>query len=475
MRRVTAGASALALGAHGSDSATARRPNLIVLLSDDQRFNTIASLGNPEIHTPNLDRLVLEGTAFTQAHIMGAQCGAVCIPSRAMLLTGRSLFHLQEEGGRIPAAHRMLPELMRSEGYTTHGVGKWHNDRAAYARAFSGGGCIFFGGMGEHANLPLHHHDPAGRYAEAAAYPGRGFSSELFADESVRFLQSRHGAQPFLLYTAFTAPHDPRTPPRDCLAQYPPEKIQLPPNVMPVHPFDNGEMTVRDELLAPWPRTPEVVREHIAAYYAMITHLDAQIGRILDALDATGLADSTVVVFAGDNGLALGQHGLMGKQNVYEHSLRVPLLVRGPGIRAGVRSDALVYLFDLFPSLCDYFGFPKPDSVEGKSFSGVLTGQQQETRSSIFAAYNDVQRTLESEGWKLIAYHVRGRLGLQLFHLESDPWETQNLAGQSQHRERLQNMARMLQQSMRDHDDPQARADWFRHLPATASGRSNTP
>src|SRR5262249_51568247 len=162
---------------------------------------------------------------------------------------------------------------------------------------------------------------------------------------------------------------------------------------LPQHPFDNGDMKGRDEKLAPWPRTPAVVRRHLADYYAMISHLDAQVGRILDALAASKRAANTIVVFAGDNGLAVGKHGLMGKQTVYDHSIRVPLLLSGPGIPRRQRSQALVYLFDLFPTLADLAGVKAPPTVEGTSLLPILSGKKKNVRDSVFAAYRDVQRT----------------------------------------------------------------------------------
>jgi len=224
----------------------------------------------------------------------------------------------------------MWPEIFRKAGYRTIGVGKWHNDRTAFNRAFSAGGAIFFGGMTNQWHVPVYDYDPAGLYPRGAAHISDIFSSELFANTAIQFIQTVK--KPFVLYVAFTAPHDPRTPPAEFANMYPPDSIVLPPNFLPEHPFDNGEMTVRDEMLLPVPRTPEAVRKELAAYYGMISNMDAQIGRILDALCASGHGTNTLVVFASDHGLAIGSHGLLGKQNLYEHSMRAPLIFAGPGI-----------------------------------------------------------------------------------------------------------------------------------------------
>jgi arylsulfatase A-like enzyme len=438
-----------------------QRPNILFIFSDDQRFDTIHALGNREIRTPNLDSLARRGVAFTQACIMGGTVGAVCIPSRGMLMTGQSLFHVHNniiapekapEGSRRP--FDLFPELFRKAGYTTFGVGKWHNGPALYARCFGQGGPIMFGGMSDHLKVPIQDFDPTGRYPKERQRTGEKFSSELFADSAVRFLKEQKAGDPFLLYIAYTAPHDPRMPPPEYAGMYPAEKLALPPNFMPEHPFDNGDLKTRDEQLAPWPRTPEVVRKHIAEYYGMITHMDAQIGRVLKALEESGRADNTIIVFAGDNGLALGRHGLFGKQNVYDHSVRVPLIVCGPGIPRGKTSDALVYLLDLFPTLCDLAGQPAPATVEGQSLAPLVRDPKAKVRDSVFFAYRNLQRAVRTDSWKLIHYTVEGKETTQLFHIREDPWEMKNLAGNPAQAERVKQMTALLKDWMKKTDDP---------------------
>ena len=235
---------------------------------------------------------------------------------------------------------------------------------------------------------------------------------------------------------------------------YPPEKIALPRNFLPQHPFDNGDMKLRDEQLAPWPRTPEVVRKHTAEYYGMITHMDAQIGRVLKALEETGRAGNTIIVFAGDNGLALGRHGLFGKQNVYDHSVRVPLIICGPGIPRAKTSDALVYLLDLFPTLCDLAGQPAPATVEGQSLAPLVRDPKAKVRDSVFFAYRNLQRAVRTDSWKLIHYTVEGKETTQLFNIREDPWEMKNLAGNPVQAERLKQMTALLKDWMKKTDDP---------------------
>ena len=270
-------------------------PNILVLFTDDQRFDTIGALGAVEVHTPHLDRLVERGTAFTHAHIPGGTTGAICMPSRAMLHTGRDLFHIEGTGEDIPADHMLLGEHLAGHGYRTWGTGKWHNGSASFNRSFQDGAEIFLGGMEDHWNVPAFRYDPTGRYAgtlpqvpdwlssnEVRVRRGDGIragvhSSRLFCDAAIERLRRTDPATPFFMYVSFMAPHDPRTMPAEYLRRYDPEKLTLPPNFVPRHPFDNGAIDIRDELLAGHPREEAEVRRHIAEYYAMITHLDAEV------------------------------------------------------------------------------------------------------------------------------------------------------------------------------------------------------
>ncbi|HOT49539.1 MAG TPA: sulfatase-like hydrolase/transferase [Candidatus Hydrogenedentes bacterium] len=450
----TAGAAAAALGAQWPVAAKDKKPkNILYLLSDDQRFDTIHALGNPEIHTPHLDALAGRGVAFTNAYIFGSHHGALCAPSRAMIMSGRHLFHI-EHPDTLPESVPLLPGVLHERGYATHGIGKWHNGRGSFNRAFASGSSIFFGGMSNQRAVPVHAYDPTGRYPVESAHVGDRFSSELFADDAIRFLQAHDGSNPFLLYVAFTAPHDPRTAPEAYRALYDPKRLSLPPNCLPRHPFDNGDLETRDEKLAPWPRTPENTRFQLAEYYAMISHLDEQIGRILAVLDETGLAEETLIVFAGDNGLAVGQHGLFGKQNAYEHSIHVPLLMAGPGFPRGMRCDAFCYLTDTFPTLFDLIGAPLPKGVDGRSLLPALRGEP--VRDAIFFAYRDVQRAIRVGDYKLIEYQVKGERRTQLFDLARDPFETRDLSGEARHARTLKRLRERLRAMQRETDDPLA-------------------
>ncbi|MCW5966074.1 MAG: sulfatase-like hydrolase/transferase [Bryobacterales bacterium] len=454
------------------EAGSASRPNILFLFTDDQRFDTLQALNNPAVKTPNLDRLVKRGTAFTQAHIMGGTIPAVCSPSRAMLLTGQTLFHIDEsivrpkplgEQTRAPKPFHLFPEVFRNAGYRTFGTGKWHNGPALYARCFDDGDKIMFGGMSDHRKVPIAEFDPSGEYPQSSRGVGEKFSSEMFSDAAIAFLGQQKGDKPFLAYVSYTSPHDPRMAPAEYAAMYPRDSIAVPVNFMPEHPFDNGEMRIRDEMLGPFPRTEDFVKGEIAGYYAMISEVDAQIGRVLDALDASGQVENTIVIFAGDNGLAVGQHGLLGKQSMYEHSIRVPMVLAGPGIPAGETRDAMVYLSDLFATMCDLAGLSVPDTVEGSSLLPVIRNHTK-LRDSIFVAYRDFQRCVKTERWKLILHNVKGTETVQLFDMQDDPQELRNLASLPEHATTVAELRQQLAAWMQRVDDPLdiSKPDWSR-------------
>jgi arylsulfatase A-like enzyme len=364
-----------------------------------------------------------------------------------MLMSGKTWFHIDTVSLK---GVTLLPEVLQANGYVTFGTGKWHNGRPSWLRAFQRGQNVFFGGMSDHTKVPVTDLGPDGKLT--AVRTGKKFSSELFVDAAIQFLRSHDGKKPFFAYVAFTAPHDPRMPPVPYREMYYRNLPPLPANFLPQLPFDNGMMKGgRDEDLAPWPRTEAVIRDQIAEYYGLITHLDEQVGRILAALKETGQAQNTIIIYAADNGLALGSHGLLGKQNVFEHSMRVPLIIVGPGIPQGTSTQAFSYLLDLFPTLCDTIGIQPPADLEGESLRPLWEGKKDRVRDSVFLPFIQIQRAVRDDRWKLICYPKIGHM--QLFDLQSDPNETTNLidrAEHAQHVERLQNLMRQWQAKVGD-------------------------
>ena len=337
-----------------------------------------------------------------------------------MILTGRTLFHVRDD----LSGQDTWPEALRRQGYSTFLTGKWHNQAASAGRVFDKGKAIFLGGMGNPFALPLV--DISGEHTLVNERVSREHSVAQFADAASEFLRAQTAATPFLCYVAFNLPHDPRVAPLEFHRRYDADLPPLPPNFQPQHAFNNGALTIRDEALATWPRTPEVVRQHLADYYASITFLDAQAGRILDALKASGQYERTLIVFTSDHGLAIGSHGLFGKQNLYDHSMRSPLVIAGPGVPKGQRSAAMCYLLDVFPTLGELAGVAAPAGNEGRSLVANLTAPSQAARDSIFTAYAEFQRAVRDDRWKLIVYPKINKI--QLFDLQADHFETHDLA-----------------------------------------------
>ncbi len=433
-----------ASGADGpSDGpSAAKRPNVLLIVTDDQRPDTIRALGNKIIETATLDGLVRDGTTFTRAI---APC-PICTPSRAEIMTGVSGVRTKH---RLRGRKQTGPEpvlwaqTMRDAGYVSWYVGKWMNDGRPVNRGYDRSNGLFRGGGKKYwtDRVDYRGHEVTGYVGwifqtdDGTLKPELGVGltaniSKHFADAAIELLKSKPD-KPFFMHVNFTAPHDPLLIPPGYKDKYKPEQIPLPPNFKPEHPFDHGNARGRDEMLLPFPRTPKVVRKDLAAYYAVLSHMDHHLGRILAALDETGQADNTIVIFTSDHGLAIGSHGLRGKQNMYDHTVGTPLIFRGPNIPKRQRSDAQCYLRDLYPTVCELVGVEIPKTVEGLSLAPVLQGKAKSVRECVFGHYSDCQRMIRTDRWKLIHYPKIEKY--QLFDLSADPNELKNLADDPQH------------------------------------------
>jgi arylsulfatase A-like enzyme len=399
------------------------KPNVLFIFTDDQREDTIGALGNPHIKTPNLDELARSGFAFNNAYCLGSNVGAVCLPSRNMLMSGRAYFRFTGKLGKnsrnyASADKPNFPDSMKAAGYETYHHGKSGNTARLIHKRF------------DHTKYVVHHNK------FKSVQPGK-----IIVDDAISFLRSRSPDKPFFMYLAVSEPHDLRIPAQEYLDMYRREDIPLPENYLPVHPFNNGEMTIRDECLETWPRAEEAIRRHIHEYYGMITGLDYHFGRLFQTLKYLGQFENTIIIFSSDNGLAIGSHGLMGKQSVYEHSAKVPLIFAGPGIPKG-RTEALVYLMDIFPTVCELVGAPVPEGLDGLSLAPVIGGKRPHVRETLFSSYRQCQRAVRDGRWKLIRYPLINKT--QLFDLLNDPHETEDLSGDPIQTERIQRMMDLI-------------------------------
>lgn len=436
-------------------------PNILLIVADDQRPDTIHALGNTVIDTPNLDRLVARGTSFSRAYAGYP----ICHVSRAQILTGNPAFKALPKypGGAIDPNLATLGGTLQKAGYHTCYTGKWHNDGHPKQRGYTTTSGLYSSGGGKGVTQP----DIDDRGRPLTGYRGWTFkdennqaelgkgvglqpdNSKYIAEGAIRGIQTAPKGKPLFLHVNFAFPHDPRQWPAGMKDRYAAAKMLLPANFATKHPFDHGNIGGRDELLLPTPRIESEVREELAIYYAMITDLDAQMGRILDALPAP---DETIIIFTSDQGLALGSHGLLGKQNEYEHSIRSPLIFSGPGLPKNERSAALVNLNDLFPTLCDLVGIAVPATVQSKSLAPLLRHQTERVHDFVTGVFTDTQRMICDERWKFVIYPKVGRE--HLFDLKSDPDEMHDLSGEQVHRSKKDELAAKLQTWRQQNADP---------------------
>ena len=470
----------------------AKRPNILFILSDDQSpFDLKAYDKDSPLETPVLDKLAAEGTVIDGAHQMGSWIGAVCTASRHMIMSGRTLWHLP--GKKVPKQKQENPKLVPKDlakhtmaavfnaaGYDTMRTCKKGNSYPAANKQFT----------------VVHDATKRGGTDETG--------SAWHAKQVLEYLETREGSKdedPFLIYFGLSHPHDVRDGKPELLAKYGatnhkdknklpaanPKQPPLPPGYLPVHPFDDTHMGVRDEVNVSgvWKNRDEnTIRNELGREYACSENIDIQIGRVLAKLEAMGELENTYIFYTSDHGMAIGRHGLQGKQNLYEHTFRVPFIAKGPGIKAGARALGNVYLLDVLPTICELSGVPTPETSEGKSFANVLRGEQETVRDVLYGAYSGGAkpgaRCVKKGDWKIIRYESKNNSEIQLFNLAENPHELLvqhqdpkvialtgntpnpaqiNLAADPAHAAKLDEMKELLKEEMRSHDDPYSFSD----------------
>ncbi|NQU85346.1 MAG: sulfatase-like hydrolase/transferase [Mariniphaga sp.] len=411
------------------------KPNILFIFADDQTYHGINALGNNEVITPNLDKLVHSGLTFTHTYNMGAWNGAVCIASRAMLNTGRMLWRAKNIANTSYNSFKenkmFWSQIMEKAGYETYMTGKWHVNYPADS-IFNFTGQIRPGmpaTVEESYNRPQSDKNSTWlpwQTKWGGFWEGGKHWSEVISDETIEFLnQAKEKENPFFMYIAFNAPHDPRQSPKEFVNKYPLENISIPNSYLPEYPFKN-EMgcteSLRDERLAPFPRTEYSVKVHRQEYYAIITHMDEQVGKIISHLKKTRQDKNTYIIFSADHGLSCGNHGLMGKQNMYDHSMRVPLIIAGPDIPKNEKREMQVYLQDLMATTLNIAGINKPEYVDFNSLLPMIKSKDATSNyHEIYGAYLNQQRMIRTENYKLILYPEAKKY--RLYNLKNDPEE----------------------------------------------------
>lgn len=470
---------------------SSRRPNILFIIADDQspfdfRFHDPAST----LHAPVIERLAAEGMVFDAAYHMGSFAGAVCVPSRHMLMCGRTVWHLPMNGGHRGQGNSPPIPIRCPPDIAAHSLGAVFN-RAGYETMRT---C-------KHENC-YRAADELFVIREIATKRGdtAETGSAWHAERVLAYLEARRAAgdrEPFLIHLGFSHPHDTRAGMPELLAKYgatnhadeaslppaDPRQPPLPANWLPRHPFDHGHLDVRDEVKVSgvWNNRDErTVRNERGREYACSENIDRQVGRVLEKLAALGELDDTWIFYTSDHGIAIGSHGLQGKQNLYEHTWRVPFIVKGPGVKPGSRVRGNVYLGDSLATLCDICEIAPPDTNEGTSFLPVLEGKVPAARDVLYGVYCGGQkpgiRSVRRGDWKLIKYESpAGGLHTQLFNLAENPHELlaehhdpavagflpqapqpqqKNLADEPAHAAMRAEMERLLIAEMRRHDDP---------------------
>lgn len=414
-------------------AAPARRPNILFLFSDDHHFQCLGAAGNPHIQTPHLDRLATGGVHFTNGIITTPQC----VPSRGVMLTGLETFQSgMESNGRTTFREGVGPtvvEQMRRSGYETILVGKWHIQPPPETCGFSSAPLWLPGGSSPYRD-PVLRRGFGGSQEKVA-----GHITDLFTDAAIDCL--RTAQQPFLLWLAYNAPHTP---------WYADAKYRK--------PYEG-----RNEHIAPPAHPKGGAKFDWETYYAVITHLDEAIGRLIAALRQAGLWENTLIVFLGDNGYLCGTRGLQGKVRAWEESIRVPYLAGGGVVRARGKLDAPVASIDLPATFLDYAGAQPAYKLAGRSLRAELeTGRSK--REATFATWNDGRpealavrqavepyRVVRTRTHKYILWESKKQA---LFDLRADPGEEKNLAEDPGQAKLLRNMREHLAARMRETSDP---------------------
>ncbi len=452
-----------------------KRPNILFVLVDDQSpFDLQMYNPNSILETPTLDRLAKEGMVLDAARHMGSMNGAVSTPSRHQIMTGRTVWHLPKSAGS-PSANTVDDACL-----DTMSIGATFN-RAGYKTMRTCKKGNSYAGANKQFSIV---HEAVKRNGTEEG------GSAWHAKHVLEYLESREASKekdPFMIYFGFSHPHDIRNGTPELLEKYgvvnhtdratlpaSSPKVALPDNYLYAHPFHHGHPDLRDEVNVSgvWKnRDEQTIKNEVGREYACSENVDIQLGKVLDKLEAMGELDNTYIIYTADHGISIGRHGLMGKQNLYEHTWRVPMIIKGPGIKAGSRVDGNVYLLDIFPTICDLAGIPIPETVEGTSFRPVLEGKQETMRDAMYGVYcggtKPGMRSVVEGDWKLIKYDLLDGYirETQLFNLKENPHEylaehgksgamERNLADDPKYADVRKRMEALLLEQMKAYEDP---------------------
>ena len=452
-----------------------KKPNFLFVLVDDQTpFDFKMYDSTSTLDSPVLDKLAKEGMVFDGAYHMGAWYAAVCAPSRQMVMTGRTVWDLPNWG---PHKTSNAPEGAEKETMgAIFGRGGYETMRTSKKGNYCDYANEYFDITHEGRDKRRGNHEN-----------GTGWHTDRVIDYLTERETSKE-EKPFLVYLGISHPHDTRDGTPELLEKYGavnhrdtaslppanPKQPVLPANYLPKHPWDQGHNNLRDEVKVSgvWRnRDEQTIRNELGRENACAENIDIQLGKVLSKLEAMGELDNTYIIYTSDHGIAIGRHGLMGKQNLYEHTWRVPFIVKGPGIAAGKRAEGNIYLLDILPTLCDLADIDIPETVQGKSFVPVLKEEKETVRDVMYGVYaagrKPGMRCVKKGDWKLIKYDRNNGTvrQTQLFNLKENPHEflaahnksgemETNLADNPKYADKLAEMEALLLEQMKIHNDP---------------------
>ncbi len=451
MRLATLIAIIVTLALNAVLAAKDRRPNIVFILTDDQRADALGCAGNDVIHTPNLDALAGRGVRFANAFVTLS----ICSPSRAACMTGQynSRNGVTRVGSqRLSSASPRLPRQLRKAGYRTAMLGKWHSGDTPTELGFDES--EFFTGNGPYYNRKIRVGDQVKTV--------EGFIDDYVADKCIAFInEASREEKPFFLWMCTQVPHmnhkfDWNARP-ETLQLYADADIQVPASWqddLSGKPKYLKSSRSRQQALRYGYDSKAAVLRHVRRYYAATTEVDASIGRVLDRLKQLSLDDNTWIIFMGDNGWLLGEHQFTSKVLAYEESIRVPMIIAGQNTRTGVETR-LALNIDLAPTILDLAGLPRDDRMDGVSLKPLLQKEvgEIEWRDSFVYEAPDPQLgsrplwAVRTERWKFISTLMPGGAPFEeLYDLQQDPAEMTNLASQPSAKNQLAEFKAAIEQ-----------------------------
>lgn len=449
-----------------SHVAAAQKPNVLLICVDDLK-PVLHCYGTPIIQSPSIDRLATRGVLFQRAFANQA----VCAPSRNSLMTGvrpqnMGIYDLSTNFRKAMPNAVTVAQYFRQHGYRTEALGKImhvghgnHEDRDSWSVPHWGpkggpaGGYVLQENRprqltreeARFANAPVDPSKlPRGAATECADVPDNAYNDGLIADEAIRRLQAAKAnpEEPWFLAVGFLKPHLPFCAPKKYWDLYDPAAFPLPALKAPPRgapefaPTTWGELRQYSDIPRTGPLDDAKTRHLIHGYHAAVSYMDAQLGRVLDALDANGFAENTIIVFWGDHGWHLGDHGMWCKHTNYEQAARIPLIIAAPGVaQPGAKTGALAETVDLYPTLCQLAGLPIPAGLDGASVVAALKDPAASTKEAVFHAYprgQRIGRAVRTARYRLVEWKLPGDTAdsavFELYDYDADPAETKNLA-----------------------------------------------